>query len=327
MVLLGLGLNVIGMLGMAAGRSVLVLLIARLVMGLGAGAATPAVRRIVINADPDNLGRNLGTLLAADVAGFAAGPAISAVMVGPLGIPAPFLLIGALSAVAIPVVLRLEVAEALGAAPDEPRLAFDLLRSRPVVAGLLCGAAVFMMIGTFDALWVLVLDDLGASDVIANLGIIVFALPLVLFGSYGGRLAERVGPFRLAPLGLLLGVGYMFLYGVMPTGETMLAVGVAHALCDGFTVSSTAVAIGMVAPRHRQASAQGMLGAAETLTAGITAALTGVLYSAGGRLLAYGVCSVTMLALIVGAWVLAGPEARALRGGHPSLADTDPALV
>ena len=76
----------------------------------------------------------------------------------------------------------------------------------------------------------------------------------------------------------MLGAGFMFLYGFMPTGGAMLAVGVVHALCDGFTVSSTAVGVGMVAPADRQASAQGMLGAAETLTAGITAVLAGVLY-------------------------------------------------
>ena len=94
----------------------------------------------------------------------------------------------------------------------------------------------------------------------------------------------------------------------------MLAIGIVHALCDGFTVSSTAVGVGMVAPRDRQASAQGMLGAAETLTAGITAVLAGVLYSWGGRTLAYTVCAVVMIALSIGAWVLAGPEHRARRG-------------
>ena len=55
-------------------------------MGLGAGMAMPAIRRIVILADPEHLGHNVGLLLAADVAGFAVGPAISAVLVGPFGI-------------------------------------------------------------------------------------------------------------------------------------------------------------------------------------------------------------------------------------------------
>ena len=39
-----------------------------------------------------------------------------------------------------------------------------------------------------------------------------------------------------------------------------------HGISDGITVSSTGVAVGLAAPRARQAGAQGMLGAAETLT-------------------------------------------------------------
>ena len=171
-----------------------------------------------------------------------------------------------------------------------------------------------MMIGTFDALWAIVLDDLGSADWVANVGITFFALPLIFLGSYGGRLAQRVGPFRLGPLGLLLGAGFMFSYGFVPTGAAMLAVGIVHAMCDGFTVSSAAVGVGMVSPPDRQASAQGMLGAAETLVGGLTAVLAGVLYSWGGRELAFTTCSVVMISLATGAWFLAGPEVRSRRG-------------
>jgi MFS family permease len=312
LVVWGLALNVIGLVGMAFGEAVAILLLARFVMGIGVGMATPAVRRIVINGDPLNLGSNLGLLLAADVAGFAAGPAVSALLVPYFGIPAPFLVIAALTLASLPIVLRTDVTEARET--PQNRFAFDLLRSRPIVAGLMMGGALFMMIGTFDALWAIVLDDLGAEDWIANVGITFFALPLIFLGSYGGRLAQRIGPFRLGPFGLILGSIFMFLYGLMPTGLAMLAIGIVHALCDGFTVSSTAVGVGMVSPPARQASAQGMLGAAETLVGGITAVLAGVLYSWGGRTLAYTTCAVVMIALTVGAWLLAGPQARALRG-------------
>lgn len=317
LVVLGLVLTVVGLLAMALGETVPVLLGARLVMGIGVGMASPAVRRIVINADPDRLGHNVGLLLAMDVGGFAAGPALSAVLVPWLGIPAPFLVIAALTALAVPYVLRVPVNEAVDA--PESRLAFDLLRSRPMLAGLAMGAALFMMVGTFDALWAIVLDDIGAADVIANIGIIVFAAPLVIFGSFGGRLAQRVGPFLLGPIGLALGAVYMFLYGWMPTGAAMLAVGVVHALSDGMTVSSNGVAVAMVAPPERQAGAQGLLGATQTLVGGIVASAAGVIYDAGGRSVAYTSCSVVMLALCAAAWVLAGPEYRAKRGAvtHP----------
>jgi hypothetical protein len=123
---------------------------------------------------------------------------------------------------------------------------------------------------------------------------------------------------------LLLGAGFMFSYGFVPTGAAMLAVGIVHALCDGFTVSSSAVGVGMVAPPDRQASAQGMLGAAETLVGGITAVMAGVLYSWGGRALAFTTCSVVMITLSAGAWFLAGPGVRARRG-QAGMADQQPA--
>ena len=313
LVIWGLAFNVVGLLGMAFGEVVSVLIGARFLMGIGVGMATPAVRRIVINLEPHNLGNNLGLLLACDVAGFAAGPAVSALLVPSFGIPAPFLVIAGATLAALPIVLRTHVAEARGAAMQN-RFAFDLLRSRPLVAGLMLGGALFMMIGTFDALWAIVLDDLGSADWIANVGITFFALPLIFLGSYGGRLAQRVGPFRLGPLGLIVGAGFVLSYGFLPTGGAMLAVGIVHALCDGCTVSSAAVGVGMVAPAERQASAQGMLGAAETLVGGITAVLAGVLYSWGGRELAFTTAAVVMVSLSVGAWFLAGPEVRARRG-------------
>ncbi len=50
------------------------------------------------------------------------------------------------------------------------------------------------------------------------------------------------------------------------------------------------------------------------ITGGITAVLAGVLYSWGGRVVAYTTCSVIMVGLAVAAWVIAGPEFRARRG-------------
>ena len=100
------------------------------------------------------------------------------------------------------------------------------------------------MIGAFDALWAVVLDDLNTNEWIANLGITLFALPLILLGSIGGRLAQRVGPFRVGTIGLLGGALFMALYGVVPTGGAMFAVAMVHAVNDGLTVSSTGVAVG-----------------------------------------------------------------------------------
>jgi MFS family permease len=324
LVLGGLLLNVAGLLTMAFGETLTPLMLGRFVSGIGIGMAFPAIRRIVINADPANLGNNVGLLLSSDVAGFAAGPALSAVMVPTLGLSAPFLTIAGLSLLCLPIVLAVEIVETDQPVGRQARFAFDLLGDRAMVAGMMMGAALFMMIGTFDALWAVVLDDLGASEVTSNVGITIFALPLIFLGAYGGRLAQRLGPFRLGPVGLLIGAVFVFLYGLMPTGIAMLAVGVVHATFDGVTASSTAVAVGMVAPAERQAGAQGMLAAAETLTGGLTAVLAGVLYSVGGRELAFWVASATIATLAVSAAILAGPEGRAMRGSEQELS-TEPA--
>jgi MFS family permease len=302
----GLVLEIVGVLGMAAGRNVAVLVAARTVMGLGAGVAIPAARRIVILADPDNLGSNIGRLLAADVAGFAMGPAISAVLVGPFGIPAPFLLIGFAIVCCLPVVLRVHVDEADRADATQARFAFDLLRHRSYVGALCLGAAGFVMIGTFDALWVLVLDDLDTADWIANLGITLFALPLIFLGAIGGRLAYRRGPFKVGAIGLLLGAAFMFSYGQWASGGAMFAIAMFHSISDGLTISSAGVAVGMVAPKLRQAGAQGLLGGVQTLIGGIAALVGGALYDGRGRAVAYTVCAVSMALLVGAGLVFAG---------------------
>jgi MFS family permease len=217
LVVIGMMLNVVGMVTMAFGTDVWPLLAGRFIAGVGVGMAVPAVRRIVILAEPDRLGHNLGRLISADVAGFAFGPALSAVLVGPFGIPAPFLVIAAITIVCLPVIWRVHVDESA----DAPRtkLALDLLRVRPVLAAVALGSGLFLMIGTFDSLWVLVLDDLGSADWVANVGITFFAVPFILFAAVGGRMAQRHGPFRIASAGLLCGALSMFLYGQMTTAR------------------------------------------------------------------------------------------------------------
>ena len=127
LVLIGIAANLAGLVTMSFGKSTLVLVLARVTMGIGAGMAQPAIRRIVILADPEHLGTNVGRLLAADVAGFAAGPVVAAVLVGPFGIPAPFLVIAVATLVCLPLVVSTHVEEADTAGPDTgTRVAFDL---------------------------------------------------------------------------------------------------------------------------------------------------------------------------------------------------------
>ena len=143
-------------------------------------------------------------------------------------------------------VLRVRVNEGVEVAGE--RLAFDLLKHKPFVAILLMGCALFVMIGTFDAVWVLALDDMLAPDGSKNMGIVLFAVPLVIFGSVSGKLAQKVGPFRLGTLGLSAGAGFMSLYGQMPTAMGMFVLAMAHSMSDAFTGTASGVGVGMT--RH-----------------------------------------------------------------------------
>ena len=296
LMVVGVAIDVVGLLVLGFGTTIWVLILGRALSGLGAGMTMPALRRLVIVGDPDRLGDNLGLLLACDVAGFAAGPLLSALLVGPFGLPAPYIVVAVAASVCLPIVLRQRVHDP--GVETVSATSFDLLRSPHFRAAVSMGVAMWMMIGTFDALWVVVLDDLGAAEWIANIGITVFVVPLIILGERGGRLAQRLGPFRLGPIGLGIGAVAMFAYGLMPTGIAMLAVGVVHAVNDGITVSSTSVAVGLVTPEGRHASAQGLLGGVQTLMAGVAAVVAGVVYDTAGRTTAYAVCSVVMLVLI-----------------------------
>jgi MFS family permease len=316
-VVFGVLVNVLGLALMGFGASFAVILVGRFVSGIGIGAATPAVRRIVILQDPANVGTNLGRLLAAEVFGFAMGPAVSAILVGPFGIAAPFLFVAAATLVALPLVARLHVVESRHR--PEQRLAVDLLRIRPFAGAVVLGAVVFVMIGSFDSLWAVVHDDLGTNAWVANLGITLFALPLIVLGPPGGRLAQTFGPFRLATIGLLAGAGFMLGYGLLPSGGWIFGLAMLHALSDGLTISSTGVAVALVVPEERQAGAQGVLGAAQAIAAGVMAVVTGAVYDHGGRFAAYGVCAAVMVAMIGGGVWLARSAWTLRRPLHPTL--------
>lgn len=291
----GVLINAAGLVLMGLGQTTLTIMSGRIISGLAIGAATPAVRRIVVLHDRENVGRNLGRIVSADVFGFAVGPAISAVLAGPFGLASPFLAVAGLSLLVLAVTWPFGVVDEPGG--SHQRFAVDLLGIPSLVGAVLLGAGTFAMIGAFDALWDLVNTDLGTPGWLANLGITLFALPLVILGPTGGRLAQTFGPFRVAGYGLAIGTLFMTAYGTVPSGIWIVALAMVHAVNDGLTMTAPAVAIGISVPIDRQAGAHGLLGAAEALTAGIMAIFAGTVYEAYGREAAYLGAAIMMLAL------------------------------
>ncbi len=306
LVLAGVLTQIVGCLVMAFGTTFSILILGRFLTGIGGGAADPALRRIIILTNPNEMGANLGRIVAAGVAGFAFGPVISAVTVDSLGLAAPFLIVsGALAIVAL-LLTRLSVNEADASSAPSEKFAFDLLKSRVVAGVVVIGIALYTMIGAFDAIWSLMMDDINAPNWVASVGITVFALPMIFLAPIGGRLTQTYGPFRASLTGLSLAAVCMTLYGTLTSPYIMLGVGVVHGVIDGLTITGGSAALALVVPHRRLASAQGIYTGLITLTGGLAAGLAGATYDAIGQK-TYVACALVMVALLaIGAYLARG---------------------
>ena len=294
----GMAANAAGALIMAVGSSLPLFLLGRFVMGVGAGIAIPAIKRIVIVSDPENMGGNLGRGVSIEVGGFAIGPVIAALTVDSINLAAPFILIAVLITIGGAIIARLNITETAVEDRTEERFAIDLLKNRAVLGSILVGVALYVMIGVYDSLWVIMMDDLKAPHWIGNAGVALFGLPWIFFGALGGRIAQKHGPLRVSAFGLALGALYMTSYGFMTMPYLMLSVGLTQSILDSLTVTGIGVAVAQATPPERQAGASGLLGGMQTLMGGIAAMSAGTMYEHFGQKFAFTATGVAMAILV-----------------------------
>ena len=305
---LGMLANAVGAVITAFGESLPTFLLGRFVMGLGAGIAIPAIKRIVIVSDRENIGRNLGRGVSIEVAGFAIGPVIAALTVDTFNLAAPFIIITALTMIFGIIISQLNISETAAEDRTNERFALDLLKLRPVLGSILVGLALYVMIGVYDSLWVIMMDDLQAPNWVGNAGVALFGLPWIIFGTLGGKIAQRHGPLRVSAFGLGLGALYMTSYGFLSMPYLMLGIGLSQSILDSLTVTGIGIAVAQATPTERQAGASGLLGGMQTLTGGISAVAAGASYEHFGQAFAFSATGMVMAMLVTSGCVLAGKK-------------------
>ncbi len=313
MVRLGLVTAAASMIGFAASTGFWTMLLSRGALGAAIGVAQPAIRRNVILADPAHTGRNLGRLGVIEVVGFAATPAVTAVLADAFNLDMPFYVLAGVAIATVLVMGRAGTDE--GAAGIRTTNSLQLLRDRVVVGTLLLVTSQFVMIGAWEAVWAVSLVDLGAATWEVGLSITLFALPLGALAPVAGAWAQRTGGLWLCVGGLTGSAVAGILLGVLDSVWGLVAVSMLMAVGGGLGFTAGLYAYSQTVTDDRQASSQGLMGAFEVLLAGLTSVLGAWLYDIAGRILVWTVIpALTVLTVAAG---LAWRGVRAADGDGP----------
>ncbi len=273
----------LGTIWFAVASSVLELIAARALTGLGFGAFAPAARAVVANIDPSRAGERLGRLAAIETSGFVTGPVIGAALNEIWGLDAPFIFLSIVLICMLPGLtkIQLSVERAL---PRGSRLvaARAILSRREAVGAILLGAAMFFPAGMYEAIWARFMEDLGASTLFVGISLTMYGIPFAFTASTAGKLIDRIGPWRAAGFGISVIIPMTFFYGFLTSPWLLMGLAMVEAVGQG--VGSPACQAAMVKATYEseRATGQGMVGAAQTFGAGLAALVAAPLYAGPG---------------------------------------------
>jgi MFS family permease len=302
MLLVGLVFALLGNLGMVVATDLAAFVGSRVLLGLGAGTFAPAVRRLVISAEPEKAGERLGFMASFEMAGFISGPVLASLLYEGAGLRATFVALALLLALLVLPVLRTAIPR--GVRPQRGESPLRVLLRLPAIRGaLLCSLAFYTTVGVFEAIWAVLLADRGASQLFIGATLSVFSIPMLVFPPFAGRLAHRRGPLRIAALGIVFAIPCMVAYGWLGSLIGLAVLVAVHSIADSFTMPSLQLGIAQGSPAEHLASGQGLVGAAGQLMAAVTALCSGWLYGTYGPGVLFGGAATLMTLLVVaGVW-------------------------
>lgn len=293
----GLLLSAVSLFVMVFADDLSVWIVARAGLGFGGGLLFPGLRRAASTLDPDNVGENLGRLVVGEVLGFMFGPVLAAALAEIGGIRLPFLVFAIALAAFSPLALRLP--------PDKGKMdttarktSFDLLKSRRLQGALMFVGGYFVLIGSFESVLPLMFRDRGGSTLTTGIAFTLMAIPILLVSTFAGRIADRIGPPRVATIGICIVATVTMSYGFLPGIVVPVAVMALVGAADGFGFIAAQVTVSRAVEEHRQAGALGLMGAVEVLGAGLAALPAALLYDHAGEEVAWTVLGATTLFVV-----------------------------
>ena len=267
--------------------------------GLGAAIYDPAARGFLTDATPpDRRGEAFGLYGAAQMGGLLLGPTIGAFGAAQFGGIAFVFVFSAIAAVIAAAGIALRVREEgyerrihPTRSPDqttlptdspfiEGRLAADLaadarnqagvgqpmrLLNRGLIAALVINLGGYYAGGTYEVIWSLFLEGLGANLPLIGLTFAMFGLPVLILSPVAGRIVDRRGSLAFIVLGSILPIVTGILYTFL--SDPVLAVPLILVEATGFAFLNPALyaVVAANSPPGRSSTTQGLFGAAGTL--------------------------------------------------------------
>jgi MFS family permease len=325
--------------------------------GLGAAIYDPAARGFLTDATPpERHGEAFGLYGAAQMGGLLLGPSIGALGASVFGGIGFVFVFSAITAVIAAIGIALLVDEGsverriharmpsdqtefpTDAPYLEGRRARDLaaepartgqeramrLFNRGLIAALVINLGGSFGAGTYEVIWSLFLQGLGADLALIGLTFAMFGLPVLVFSPFAGRLVDRRGPLAFIVAGTVLPAVTGILYTRLV--DPALAVPLILVEATGFAVLNPALytVVAANSPLGRSSTAQGLFGAAGTLGFIVASLAAGALAELDILYPFYLFSAVIIGSLLLGI-VIGGPSLRGAPGGLSRAPATGPA--
>jgi MFS family permease len=341
--LMVIGLLVTGVLGALplVFTGALPFLLLRAGAGVGAAIYDPAARGYLTDATPPGRrGEAFGLYGAAQMGGLLLGPAIGAFGADRFGGIGFVFIFSAIAAFAAALAIGLRVRETPGRTHPAPspdstefppdsaslvrRAASDVdadrdrapdptlptsLWNRGLIAVIVINAGGYFAGGTYEVIWSIFLQGLGAGLGLIGFTFMMFGLPVLLFSPVAGAIVDRRGSFAFIVIGSILpalcGIAYTLIR------DPILAVPLILIEATGFAFLNPALyaVVAANSPAGRSSTTQGLFGAAGTLGF-ITASLLAGVLAESSIYYPFYVFSAVLLGSLVLGLLIGGPRLR-----------------